>query len=161
MGEDASWLCARGRGGGLALWVKTLLCSDDDQRRLAMSTRWTLALQLRDDIDTIIYPGHWGLFGGHVEPGETPAEAVQRELEEEISWSPSVPLQPWFSDASGTRTAHVFRGELTVPLDQLKLREGQDLRLASLEELRSEGPGDRPERRRSPRPGPLSCVICC
>ena len=21
-GEDASWLCARGRGGGLALWVK-------------------------------------------------------------------------------------------------------------------------------------------
>ena len=33
---------------------------------------------------------------------------------------------------------HVFRGELTVPLDQLKLREGQDLRLASLEELRSE-----------------------
>ena len=74
----------------------------------------------------------------HVEPGETPAEAVQRELEEEISWSPSVPLQPWFSDASGTRTAHVFRGELTVPLDQLKLREGQDLRLASLEELRSE-----------------------
>ena len=22
MGEDASWLCARGRGGGLALWVK-------------------------------------------------------------------------------------------------------------------------------------------
>ena len=55
-----------------------------------------------------------------------------------MSWSPSVPLQPWFSDASGTRTAHVFRGELTVPLDQLKLREGQDLRLASLEELRSE-----------------------
>ena len=32
----------------------------------------------------------------------------------------------------------VFRGELTVPLDQLKLREGQDLKLASLEELRSE-----------------------
>ena len=22
MGEDSSWLCARGRGGGLALWVK-------------------------------------------------------------------------------------------------------------------------------------------
>ena len=24
MGEDSSWLCARGRGGGLALWVKDL-----------------------------------------------------------------------------------------------------------------------------------------
>ena len=85
--------------------------------------RWLL--QLRDDIDSIIYPGHWGLFGGHVEPGESPADAVQRELEEEISWAPSAPLQPWFSDDSGTRTAHVFRGALTVPLEQLCLKEGR------------------------------------
>ena len=98
--------------------------------------RWLL--QLRDDIDSIIYPGHWGLFGGHLEPGESPAESVVRELKEEISWSPPATLQPWFSDASGGRTVHVFRGELTVPLDQLYLKEGQDLRLASLEELRSE-----------------------
>ena len=98
--------------------------------------RWLL--QLRDDIDSIIYPGHWGLFGGHVEAGESPADAIQRELEEEISWVPSAPLQLWFSDASGTRIAHVFRGPLTVPLEQLKLREGQDLKLASLEELCSE-----------------------
>ena len=95
-------------------------------------------LQLRDDIDSIIYPGHWGLFGGHLEPGESPAESVVRELKEEIGWSPSTTLQPWFSDASGGSTVHVFRGELTVPLDQLYLKEGQDLRLASLEELRSE-----------------------
>ncbi len=52
--------------------------------------RWLL--QLRDDIDSIIYPGHWGLFGGHVEPGESPADAVQRELMEEISWAPSTLL---------------------------------------------------------------------
>ena len=32
----------------------------------------------------------------------------------------------------------MFRGALTVPLDQLKLKEGQDLTLASLEELGSE-----------------------
>ena len=47
--------------------------------------RWLL--QLCDDTDSIIYPSHWGLFGGHVEPGESPADAVQRELEEEISWA--------------------------------------------------------------------------
>ena len=35
-------------------------------------------LQLRDNIPGIIYPGHWGLFGGHLEPGETPAVAVER-----------------------------------------------------------------------------------
>ena len=90
-------------------------------------------LQLRDDVETIIHPGYWGLFGGHLEPGETAEEAVQRELEEEISWSPSAPLKPWFSDASGTRVVHVFRGALTVPTTDLHLKEGQDLRLVSFE----------------------------
>ena len=102
---------------------------------LQRDERWLL--QLRDDLETIIHPGHWGLFGGHVEPGETAEEAVQRELEEEISWCPPAPLRPWFSDASGTRVVHVFRGALTVPTTELQLREGQDLRLVTLEELRS------------------------
>ena len=92
-------------------------------------------LQLRDDIDSIIYPGHWGLFGGHVDPGETATEAVHRELQEEINWSPPVPLKPWFSDDSGNREAHVFRGTLNVPLNQLQLKEGQEMKLVSLSEL--------------------------
>jgi len=94
-------------------------------------------LQLRDDISTIIAPGQWGLFGGHLEPGETPAEAVQRELEEEIAWRPGPQLQPWFIDTRGNRTVHVFRGALLRPLQALRLQEGQDWRLASLAELRS------------------------
>ena len=47
------------------------------------------------------------------------------------------PLKPWFSDANGTRVVHVFRGAPTVPTTDLHLKEGQDLRLVSLEELRS------------------------
>ena len=35
-------------------------------------------LQLRDDVAGIVYPGTWALFGGHLEPGETAMEAVQR-----------------------------------------------------------------------------------
>ena len=92
-------------------------------------------LQLRDDIDSIIYPGHWGLFGGHLDPGETATEAVHRELQEEINWSPPMPLKPWFSDDSGNREAHVFRGTLNVPLNQLQLKEGQEMKLVSLSEL--------------------------
>ena len=95
--------------------------------------RWLL--QLRDDLDTILYPGHWGLFGGHLDPGETPQQAVMRELQEEISWVPQTLPQLWFSDTSDTRIAHVFRGQLEVTLDQLQLLEGQDLKLASLDEL--------------------------
>ena len=94
-------------------------------------------LQLRDDVDTIIYPGHWGLFGGHLDPGETATEAVMRELQEEISWTPGTPLELWFTHNNGTRIAHVFRGDLTDPIERLHLQEGQDLKLTSMEELSS------------------------
>ena len=97
--------------------------------------RWLL--QLRDDVDTIIYPGQWGLFGGHLDRGETPEQAVMRELDEEISWKPQNPPHHWFSDDSGTRMVHVFRGTLDVPTDALTLLEGQDLKLTSLEEIQS------------------------
>ena len=100
---------------------------------LEQEGRWLL--QLRDDIDSIIYPGHWGLFGGHLDPGETASEAVHRELQEEIAWSPSLPLEPWFSDDSGNRVAHVFRGTLSVPVSELQLKEGQEMKLVPLSDL--------------------------
>ena len=43
-------------------------------------------LQLRDNIESIWYPGHWGCFGGGVDPGEDPVRALRRELREELSF---------------------------------------------------------------------------
>jgi len=43
-------------------------------------------MQLRDDIPTILYPGVWGLFGGHLEAGESPEIGLKRELKEEINY---------------------------------------------------------------------------
>jgi len=44
-------------------------------------------LQLRDDKPGIAVPGHWALFGGGIEPGESAATAVIRELQEELGFT--------------------------------------------------------------------------
>ena len=43
-------------------------------------------MQLRDNKPEIFYPGHWGCFGGAVEAGEAPMDALRRELREEIQF---------------------------------------------------------------------------
>lgn len=91
-------------------------------------------LQLRDDLDWIVAPGCWGLFGGHLEPGESPEEALRRELFEEIRWQPGG-LHFWFTHRNSQRIAHFFRATLQEPLGSLRLQEGQDLLLAEMEEL--------------------------
>lgn len=44
-------------------------------------------MQFRDPIRGIFFPGHWGLFGGGIDPGEDEDTALVRELEEELGWT--------------------------------------------------------------------------
>lgn len=92
-------------------------------------------LQLRDNIPGIVYPGHWGLFGGHIEPGETPAVAVERELLEEIGYTP--PALSEFGCYSDSRVVrHVYYAPLTLEVNQLVLNEGWDMGLFTPQEIR-------------------------
>ena len=64
-------------------WDHNLVPSDavvglivvDDERYL---------MQLRSQKPGIFYPGHWGLFGGAVDDGESAERALVRELHEEL-----------------------------------------------------------------------------
>ncbi|MEB3830411.1 NUDIX hydrolase [Phormidium sp. CCY1219] len=96
-------------------------------------------LQLRDNIPGIVYPGYWGLFGGHLEPGETPEMTLKRELQEEIGY---LPPQVWEFGSYQTPEVvrHVFHAPLTVGLDELVLNEGWDMGLWTPEDIRR---GDR------------------
>jgi 8-oxo-dGTP pyrophosphatase MutT (NUDIX family) len=43
-------------------------------------------MQLRDPLPSIFYPDHWGCFGGALDAGEQPCDALRRELQEELEF---------------------------------------------------------------------------
>jgi 8-oxo-dGTP pyrophosphatase MutT (NUDIX family) len=93
-------------------------------------------MQLRDPHPDIWYPGHWGLFGGGVEPGEEPLAALARELKEELELEvETAALFARFDfDVSGLRLKRYFRNyyivEVTRMVQQrLVLHEGAAMRV--------------------------------
>lgn len=91
-------------------------------------------MQLRDNIPNILYPGVWGLFGGHLDPGEEPEAGLKRELIEEINYSvEELTLFRAYGDRQYLR--YLFSCPLNVSLEQLELNEGEDLNLLTLAEI--------------------------
>lgn len=102
-------------------------------------------LQLRDSRPDIWYPGHWGLFGGGIEPGEEPVEALARELREEIELE--LETAEFFAridfDLGGLGLERYYRSYYVVPISGaiaagLVLHEGADMRVIPGEEALSQ-----------------------
>lgn len=108
---------------------------------LLLTADGKLVIQLRDDKSDLLFPAHWATLGGAIEAGETPDEAMSRELTEEIEPVPPVTfwrcMEHQFEDSGKHHTVenHIYVGDLPCPLNEIKLYEGQRLAAFSKHEI--------------------------
>jgi len=93
---------------------------------ILINPRGQVLLQQRDDNPAIRYPGHWSLFGGTIEDGESPGEAVAREVHEEIDFELRN-FGMFRQFVQNNKREFAFAGELTAELHELTLSEGQGM----------------------------------
>jgi len=87
-----------------------------------------LLLYLRDDKPDIPFPDHWDLIGGHVEEGETPEEALVREVKEELD----IDLKEYtfykryvcLTGDAYENTKYIYTGRINLPIEEVTLLEG-------------------------------------
>jgi len=98
-------------------------------------------LQLRDDRPGIAARGQWSLFGGGIDSGETPLEAVKRELFEELSIRPDSFRFLWRKDyyydfVKDTIRAWFFSSNVDSVWGTHKLSEGKAVGAFSFKDLK-------------------------
>jgi len=99
-----------------------------------------LLLYLRDNKPGIPFPLHWDLIGGHVEEGETPEEALVREVKEELDFDlrefrffrkyecPEGDVYP--------NVKYIYSGRINIHAGEITLYEGDHARYFRREEIR-------------------------
>jgi 8-oxo-dGTP diphosphatase len=101
--------------------------------------RGEFLLYLRDNKPTIPFPDHWDLIGGHVEEGETPEQALVREVKEELG----LELKDYkffrrFECLTGDayeNIKYIYTGRINIPVEEITLYEGVRPQYFSREEI--------------------------
>jgi 8-oxo-dGTP pyrophosphatase MutT (NUDIX family) len=98
-----------------------------------------ILMQLRDQKESIVFPGQWGFFGGSIDADESPLVAAKRELLEELQLSPPelLPLGPDEIEDLGNLLSYAYCFKLKTNLSDVQQLEGTDMRLSTVEEIRS------------------------
>ncbi len=96
-----------------------------------------ILLVLRDNIPTISYPNTWNTPGGGIDEGESPKEAIVRELQEEINLLPKEVIDTGTTTYTDGSVVHRF----FVPVSDQEfssiylVSEGQKIGWFTLDEL--------------------------
>lgn len=103
-----------------------LLLLDRDDRVL---------LQLRSDTDEIPFANRWGTFGGALKPGESPEQAIVREIGEELDYD--LREFTWFGSFPyrGYDIQMYYCRDVNLELSDLTIREGQRGQFFTLTEV--------------------------
>ena len=101
-----------------------------------------ILLQQRDDKPGLLYANHWTTFGGSIEDGETPDEAIQRELLEEIELAPQLRLWKVFDNPVQRVTGewvtveqYIYIGLIDRLMTEITVNEGQAVGYFGVEDL--------------------------
>lgn len=130
--------------GGHFVTDRSPLFPDDGVGVILVAPDDRYLLQLRDDKPGIFFPGHWGCFGGAVDPHETAEQAMVRELFEELGLAVMATTLRQFShftfDLGFCGVGTIYRTVYEMTLDDtqiatLRLGEGSALGLFSADEV--------------------------
>lgn len=94
---------------------------------------------LRDNKPEIPFPDYWDLIGGHVEEGETPEDALVREVKEELD----IDLKEYsffkiyecLTGDAYENIKYIYTGKINIPIDKITLLEGVRPKYFSKEEI--------------------------
>ncbi|MBG0858895.1 MAG: NUDIX domain-containing protein [Bacteroidales bacterium] len=94
---------------------------------------------LRDNKPGIPFPRHWDLFGGHVEDGEAPEEALIRELKEELNYDlKDFKFFRKYECLEGDaypNIKYIYTGKINIPVESITLLEGDRAKYFIREEI--------------------------
>lgn len=98
-----------------------------------------ILLYLRDNKPEIPFPDYWDLIGGHVEEGETPEDALVREVKEELD----IDLKEYsffkiyecLTGDAYENIKYIYTGKINIPIEEITLLEGVRPQYFSREEI--------------------------